>query len=371
MKYPLLLFAALVLTLHCHSSAGPTTIIPAFYFWQTESDYISRNFVEKLGVQKIFLRLFDVAWDGQKPIPAGPYRGDFSYSDIEMVPVVFITNETMQHLDSSGCVDLATRISRKSKAMLRRMESSLRTSNRWDLVFADSALSETQREDSLVRSGNAWLRNIRHFQIDCDWTASTRARYFYLLEQLQALNAEWTFSATIRLHQYKNPEKTGVPPVKSGMLMCYNVDDLKDPGTENSIFNYNETRKYLQNAPKYPMPLDVALPAFRWGVLFHLNQFQCIIPDNALGPATMERLEAIDKTHFRARMDFTLNDHFIREGDIVRLESADQKELLKTVQLLRSQSLAQPLTVSFFHLNSNLDEDAAIPQFQEILTAFN
>ncbi len=371
MKHPLLLFAALVLTLHCHSSAGPTPIIPAFYIWQTEPDYYSYNLVKKLGVQKIFLRLFDVAWDGQKPIPAGPYRGDFGYPDTEMIPVVFITNETMQHLDSSGCVDLATRISRKSKAMLRRMESSMRTSNRWDLMYADSALSEAHREDSLLKLGNAWLQNIHHFQIDCDWTASTRARYFYLLEQLQALNPEWTFSCTIRLHQYKNPEKTGVPPVKSGILMCYNVDDLKDPATENSIFNYNETRKYLQNAPKYPMPLDVALPAFRWGVLFHLNQFQCIIPDNALGPATMERLEAIDKTHFRARMDFTLNDHFIREGDIVRMEEADDQELLQTIQLLRTQSLAQPLTVSFFHLNSSLNEDETIPKFQKILAAFN
>jgi len=60
-------------------------------------------------------------------------------------------------------------------------------------------------------------------QIDCDWTGSTKAVYFELLELLQK---RFDLSVTIRLHQLKYQNKTGIPPVEKGVLMVYNVGDL-------------------------------------------------------------------------------------------------------------------------------------------------
>lgn len=55
--------------------------------------------------------------------------------------------------------------------------------------------------------------------------------------------------------------------------MCYNISDIKNPGTENSIFTEGEARKYFTNINKYPLPLDIALPAFSWAVVYRNGKF--------------------------------------------------------------------------------------------------
>ncbi len=74
-------------------------------------------------------------------------------------------------------------------------------------------------------------------------------------------------SATIRLHQVKYFETTGVPPVKSGMLMFYNTGDLENPSEENSILNIETAELYLSGLEDYPMQLDIVLPLFSWAVV--------------------------------------------------------------------------------------------------------
>ena len=80
-------------------------------------------------------------------------------------------------------------------------------------------------------------------QFDCDWTQITKNNFFYFLsyfkkqlanrismttpDPLRDLQTEPVVSATIRLHQLKFPEKTGVPPVDKGMLMFYNTGNLR------------------------------------------------------------------------------------------------------------------------------------------------
>ncbi|MBK8703650.1 MAG: hypothetical protein IPN33_08475 [Saprospiraceae bacterium] len=111
---------------------------------------------------------------------------------------------------------------------------------------------------------------ILEIQIDCDWTEKTRDSYFYLLkkmrEQLEPGNC--ALSATIRLHQVRYFKKTGAPPVDRGMLMFYNMGDVESWEEPNSILNIKKGEPYLDGAARYPLPLDVALPAFGWGVLF-------------------------------------------------------------------------------------------------------
>ena len=58
-----------------------------------------------------------------------------------------------------------------------------------------------------------------YLQMDCDWTGSTWEPYFELLDRLG--RHYQTVTATIRLHQLKYFSKTGVPPVKKGILMYY------------------------------------------------------------------------------------------------------------------------------------------------------
>ena len=167
-------------------------------------------------------------WTGILP-RSNPYllqscrRGGFKLPQrFRVIPTVFITNECIKKIDSSQIKTLA--------------------GNVYNLV-----------QDIINTHG---FNSIKEIQFDCDWTASTRSNYFLLLEKFNALwkDSGIPVSATIRLHQVKFMSRTGVPPVKKGLLMCYNMGNLKNPATGNSIIETAELEKLYRN----PLRLSAA-----------------------------------------------------------------------------------------------------------------
>ncbi len=84
-------------------------------------------------------------------------------------------------------------------------------------------------------------------------------------------------SATLRLHQIKYHQKTGVPPVRKGILMFYNMGSPTRMDVQNSMLDLDIAKQYIGNLESYPLPLDVALPLFSWGVLFHHQHFIMLV----------------------------------------------------------------------------------------------
>jgi hypothetical protein len=101
--------------------------------------------------------------------------------------------------------------------------------------------------------------------LDCDWSAKTKAKFFRLTRIMND-SLDVPLTATIRLHQYANPKGTGVPPADRGMLMPYNVGQITAQGDGNSIFDLSIAEPYFTSSSPYPLPLDIGLPAFSWGV---------------------------------------------------------------------------------------------------------
>ena len=157
-------------------------------------------------IKKIYPKFFDVDWDFNQQAPVALASISFSTTipqKIAIVPTVFITNRTLVHLPANNLTDLANKIVQK-----------------------------------LVRQMQALPNNaIQEIQFDCDWTQSTKTKYFDLLQLLKkAFHPKGIqLSATIRLHQIKYLQKTGVPPVSRGMLMYYNMGEVQKATTNNSI----------------------------------------------------------------------------------------------------------------------------------------
>ena len=200
-------------------------------------------------------------------------------------------------------------------------------------------------------------------QLDCDWTPSTRAAYFSFLKKLSAALPPGTqLSATVRLHQYKFPQETGVPPVDRGMLMLYNTGDIDDPGPRNSIFDPADARKYVQGAPAhYPLPLDVALPLFSWTLVFRDEALWKIIPEfpaQELRDTTRFVQMVVDFPHalplWQVRKGTFVGGHYLRPGDALRRESLSPELLRQAAQLAARLDLADDATVAFFHLDSSI-----------------
>lgn len=292
------------------------------YYWRTTMGWESDDarWADSIGVETLYLRLFDVVRDGADPRlgmrPEATLRfGDVDRSKVffasfrRVVPVVFIAPDVITRDNAGKMPQLA--------AML------------------------LGRIDQMCELNG--LGRLSEVQIDFDWTKSNGAAYFSLLQALaDALHREGrTLSTTIRLHQLA----LQVPPVDRGVLMCYNTGKIKDPDEVNSILTKESVTPYLPHLKDYALPLSLALPQFGWNVVFHQRQFSFIAPGLELSDTT--QFAAIDATHYRARtyqavpraLSVMSEGHVrIFPGDIVRREDSSDalnREVLEEMHSLR------------------------------------
>ncbi|KAF5030741.1 hypothetical protein DSECCO2_635030 [anaerobic digester metagenome] len=173
-----------------------------------------------------------------------------------------------------------------------------------------------------------WMSENNELLIDCDWTVSTKEKYFSLLKELQKLDKNIEIQSTLRLWQYRDHELAGVPPVDRCLLMCYSTGNPSDPDEENAIVDLKTIKEYI-NHSDYPKELDIALPVYSWAVLFRKNEFRGII-----SPLTMAELKEMtfleqmkDSTRFRVKTDTVIGDLYYRYGDELRFQGVNTKEL--------------------------------------------
>jgi hypothetical protein len=297
----------------------------SFYYWKSNfklSD-TEKQTLSALDVKVIYLKFFDVSWDdvSSSVVPiAQVHMSDSVYlrtSALQIIPTIFITNECIFKINSAQTKLLAEKISTLTKNII----------------------------------ANNGLQNIHEIQIDCDWTASTKGKYFSILNELQALDKTVNFSATIRLHQIKYLDKTGVPPVVRGMLMCYNMGNLTNIETKNSILETKELQKYIGDLQHYPLPLDVALPLFDWKVLFRDGKFKSLIndmPDAILNTAIFKK----NGNAFTALHDSLIFGYDVKKDDMLRNEQCDYEDILKSAKLISEKVANTKLRVSLYHLDT-------------------
>ncbi len=302
----------------------PRVVERSFYFWKSvfKLSTQEKNVLADLKVQNLYIKYFDVDWDAAKytAIPVAQLTAPDSIflrqTQINIIPTVFITNETIFKIRIDQTEELANKII----VLVTKMNN------------------------------NFGIKIMKELQIDCDWTAGTKEKYFTLLKFLQQNKNELIFSSTIRLHQIKYLAKTGVPPVKRGMLMCYNMGNLSNENTLNSILDVDEMQKYIGDLQNYPLRLDVALPLFEWKVLFRQGVFKGLlqnIPDSLLTKNIFSKSE----NRYKAKIDTVLAGYQIKMYDIIRTEKSNYKDIVKVVQLVNEKLKSNTISVSFFHLD--------------------
>ena len=322
----LIYLAFFIITLAACRPSGQRSVTPAFYHWQTEFDITPEEsaYLDSMGCKKLYVKVLDIGVSeisgSIEPYSRLQIRDTTGMSKWEIVPTIFITNAVFKKITPEKTDWLAGKIS--------------------------AALAESP-----------FGKNTREIQFDCDWTASTRAAFFQFLKKMKQALPEKKLSATIRLHQYKFPEQTGVPPVSRGMLMFYNTGDIGSEATENSIFDSKDALKYVDGAPKrYPLPLDLALPVFAWTLIYREGEFWKIvngIPADLQDTARFETT-AGDASRLQVRKGTFLAGHYLRPGDRLRIESIRPEILLEAAQMAARTDLAHDMTLAYFHLDSTI-----------------
>jgi hypothetical protein len=237
----------------------------------------------------------------------------------KVVPVVYISNRTFNNFVESQIDSLANKTANKIKEI----------ANKNDFTFEE-------------------------VQFDCDWTKKTGPTYFAFIVKIRSqLDNNIKISATLRLHQVKFREQTGIPPVERVALMLYNVGDWTNVNTQNSLFDPDIIDQYIYRLSEYPLPVDIALPIYQQAIVFRNNQFHTYFKNvskldlkkefNMKQGQTDNLLVCQENCEFR--------NHSFRKGDVFRHESINFKTLNAVKKAILKRLSNNDVQIYLFHLD--------------------
>jgi hypothetical protein len=331
-EYARLLLIFLVI---CLSSCHHNTKTISFYYWRNNyaPDSTERKALATNGVHTLYVRYFDVDLSDSDatPAPVSPVRFTTQPAGFTVVPVIFFRNRVFQKLDSAASEDLA----RKVLGLVRRIDVS------------------------------AHLQPVE-IQFDCDWTERTRDNYFRFIRQYHALSGV-ILSSTIRLHQIKFFERTGIPPVDHGILMFYNMGNI-DAGTGNSIYDRSIAHRYTPSLRNYPLMLDVGLPIFSWGLQIRDGRVIQLLDKTNAGDFDKDtNFNRISPNWYSANHPCFKKGYYFRDNDTVKVESVSADDLLDMVNDVNRHSNQKIRNLIFFDLDSQNLQQYDKDLFKEVL----
>ena len=207
-------------------------------------------------------------------------------------------------------------------------------------------------------------------QIDCDWTKSTKDKYFYLLKKIKEKSKK-QISCTLRLYPYKYPDIMGVPPVDKATLMCYNLVQPLTQKDKNSILDIKELKSYLNKKRSYPVHLDIALPVFSWSQLYQNNYFQELVNISSVELKTFAK--EIKPMWFEVEKDTSLDwGSYYRIGDQIKCEEVSTETLQEAIAIIKENvELDKTTTITLFDIDDSTFKKYTDEEISSFYTAFS
>lgn len=291
----------------------------SFYYWKTtfHLNNYEREALTANAVDTLYIRYCDVDVEAGTPKPVSPISFGTTSHTYNIIPVVFIKNRTFIKTDPATVTALA------------------------DSVF--KLITQINQSQKI---------NPSEIQFDCDWTETTKDNYFLFIDRYKTLSKQ-RISCTIRLHQVKYPQTTGIPPVDRGVLMYYNMGSI-NAGPQSSIYEKSIAAKYNAFIRSYPLPLDVALPIFSWGLQIRNGR-------------VIELLNKIYFSHFKNDSNFrevrknwfeTVQPcfkagYYFAKGDAIKIEQVTANNLLEMAEDINRNSNKNIGKIIFYDLDSS------------------
>jgi len=344
----LLMVSTVLVALVSFLPAIGTSKIPperAFYFWKTvwSNNEDVESMLAKSNVKKLYMRYFDVSWDRQssRAKPVSPLESkDALPQSLEIIPVVYLTNEVFIKIPYADVEDLADKV--------------------WTKV---SQMAKYQKVE------------VKELQLDSDWSQSSRKQYFHFLDllrrRLNPLGIE--VSATLRLHQIKYPDRTGIPPVDRGMLMFYNFGRILAEGERSSIFNKEDASLYTSYIAQYKMPLDISLPIFSWMV--HSRDGKVLDLVDKMTESELLKdgsFEQIAPRKYLAKQSFFLRGRYFVKDDLLLIEETNPQITREAAELALKGAGSQKSyqTVAFFDIDEDIVKHYGEKEIENIFREF-
>jgi len=337
----LLLLLSPCLLAGCQPSETSTST--AFYHWKThvELDSLELGALNHLNADRLYVKYFDLDWDEQRnqAVPLATVQWEDPVPvDHDIVPVIFITTRVLSQLNT----DQIPTVVKKMVGHLEKLHPP--------------------------------RQPLAHIQLDCDWTPSTKERFFELVRSLrEAFPQSVIWSATIRLHQIRDFKQTGVPPVDRGMLMFYNMGSLRTWDEPNAILNLQTARAYMTGAVEaYPLPLDVALPLYHWGAVFRRGSLTYLInglDQEAVSDTT--RFRSLSSERYEVVKNTYLDSYYLYSGDRIRLDRATPAAVQQSARAVADWLPENSRHVALYHLDESVLASWTYDELSQICRPFD
>jgi len=283
----------------------------------------------------LYIRYFDIdlSPQTQEPFPRTPIRFEDSVSELEIIPVVYIKNKVM--LDKKlNVLDLAKK--------------------------TNSFIGQINSKNKIT---------IQEIQIDCDWTLESKDNYMRFIEAFKKVSNK-KLSATIRLHQIKYFKKTEIPKVDRGVLMYYNMGKIAVDSL-NSIYDSDIANRYLKSLKNYPLPFDIALPVYSWGI--HIRDGKIIGLRNKIDVNNLKNNSSfvLTKNKWFTVINSNFNQGiFYKKNDQIKIESISEIDLLEMANNLDENISQNPKEIIFYDLDEFNFKKYEEGFFKEIIDCF-
>lgn len=326
--YHIILFLAfLLLNTACADKKHPVN----FYYWKSKVsiEETEKKYFNELESNKLYIRFFDIDTDGTSINPKAKISlFDPTILDAEYIPVIYITNRTFFEMSDNENERLASKVY-----------------NLIDQICTKNSISQ-----------------IHEIQIDCDWTQKTKDTYFAFLKNIKKISDK-NISCTIRLHQIKYKESTGVPPVDKGYLMCYATSDPTNSDEKNSILDIPLLKDYTATINSFPLKFDIALPLYSWGIITnHLGQIKLInnVSQDSLNTSFFKK---IDNNLYEVQDDFFFQGIYVNKGFRLKIETISPQLLDEAKQYL-DKKIDQDYSIVYYHLDKEFLRHFTIAELQ-------
>lgn len=304
MKYFSLLISLCCLMLcSCKQDQPPRKL--SFYYWRTTFSLSSREsqVLDKLEVKKLYVRFFDVGLSEHNAIPISKINF-LTKPAVEVIPVVYIKNEVMleKHVN------------------LEKLSQQI-----------TSLVSQIQSYNDLPPT---------EIQLDCDWSLQSKERFLNLVDLVKK-NSEILVSSTIRLHQIKFADKTGIPNVDYGVLMYYNMGQI-GIDNKNSIYDRAIAQRYIPFINTYKLPVKLALPIYSWGIHIENNRVVELLPKLTVDDFESAHFEKVNEMFYKVIKSHFFKGAYLKTGDLVKFEKIKPNQLLEMIEDVEAH-VAQPI----------------------------
>ncbi len=346
-KFKFYIFSVIFITLCCSDTKkNNTNSERSMYIWNSNTNFSEEdnNFFIKNNIKNIYIRFFDVDFDvfnNEVPIAVQQFTGNIS-SEINIIPVVYIKNEVLKNIKTEALNNFAKKLHHKIYK-----------------IYIDNFSSH----------------EINEVQFDCDWSETTKEKYFILLNFLKTKFGATKISVTIRLHQIKYKKDTGIPPADKGVLMYYNMGDFKNETEINSILNNKIGRKYINESSDYPIDISLALPIYSWAVWFkwkfngeyYKKTFHKLLYSiNSVNVDSLNFLQVEDKNMYQILCDTVYEGNYFRKGEKIKIEQIILHELTKAKKISKKLVNNEIILFSYSPDNSAFFNKDSLDKIYEI-----